>query len=225
MNIKYLAHSCFLITSNLGTRILTDPFNDFGGFNKPTLSVDVVLISHNHPDHSNLDIVSGAAEVINGSGKHFTGGVWIDGILADHGFIDARWLGQVNCYKFTMDEITCIHMSDIGVLLSDEEVKAIGDVDVLFIPVGGYYTISPEEATILANKMKAKIIIPMHYGTPGMNREKYPLKNLEDFIREKKNVRFFRSGEVEINLENLPTEPEIWALSPLYLCSNSSYSS
>jgi L-ascorbate metabolism protein UlaG (beta-lactamase superfamily) len=220
LNIKYIAHSCFLITAETGTAILMDPFDDFEGFGKPVINAEVAVVSHNHGDHAAYSLVAGSCEVISGSGKHFSGGINFEAFPAMHGSPDYvsgdTWHGEVNCYRFEIDGIRCLHLSDIGQPFDDETIKRIGSIDVLFVPIGGHYTLCPTRAFELSQKIGAKITIPMHFHIPGQDRDKYPLKSLEDFTSGKRNVKNIRTGETEINLENLPKTPEIWAITPQY---------
>jgi len=215
MRIRYIAHSCFLFTSDTGIRLLLDPCDESVCRNIPNVTADAIVVSHNHKDHYNLSMVHGASEVVTGAGRHNAAGVSMEGIAADHGIYEGKWLGMVNCYKFEMDGIKCLHLSDIGITLTDQEISSIGAVDVLLIPVGGAFTIGPEEAHKIAAQIKPTVIIPMHYATPGLDRMEYPLKPVNEFINGWDNVKFFRSREVEINLELLPESPEIWVISPI----------
>ncbi|MCE1247804.1 MAG: MBL fold metallo-hydrolase [Firmicutes bacterium] len=216
MNIKYIAHSCFLLTTETGNRILLDPFDDFEGFSKPVINAETAVVSHNHGDHAAYSLVSGSCEVISGSGKHFSSGVNFEAFPALHGSPDRTWNGEVNCYKFETDGIKYLHLSDMGEPFDDETIKKIGPIDLLFVPIGSYYTLCPARAYELSVKIGAKVTIPMHFYIPGQDREKYPLKSLEDFISGKRNVKHIRTGETDLTLENLPKTPEIWAMTPQY---------
>jgi len=212
MKIRYMGHSCFLFVSDTGIRLLADPFNDSTMYGNMNISVDAVLISHQHPDHFNLSMVSGPAEVIFGAGRHNAGGVIVNGYLADHGYSDGKWLGNVICYGFEMDGVRILHLSDIGEVPSDSEIGEMGAVDILFIPVGGHFTIGPQKADEIIRKINPSTVIPMHFSQAGLDRVDYPIKPLNEFIEDKDNVKYFRSGEVDINLENLPREREIWVM-------------
>ena len=214
MKIRYISHSCFLFTSDTGIKLLVDPCNPSVMPGSPNITADAILVSHTHPDHSDCSMVYGASEIVSGAGKHFSGGVSIEGFLADHGTLNGEWLGMVICYKFQVDGANILHLSDMGVIPSDSEIAEFGDVDVLLVPVGGSYTLDPAEAHQVINKIKPTVTIPMHYATAGIDRVKYPLKTVDDFIGDRKNVKYIRTGEAELNLELLPDKNEIWVMSP-----------
>jgi len=89
------------------------------------------------------------------------------------------------------------------------QIKEIGGVDVLFIPVGGVFTIDAKGATEVANLIKPKIIIPMHYKTPGLQ---LGLPEAKEFTSGKPKVKEIKSSEVEISKDTLPKETEVWVL-------------
>lgn len=212
MKIRYIAHSCFLFTSDGGIKLLIDPCDDSISNNYHNITADTVLVSHSHPDHSDCSMVSGAVEIISSSGRQNAGGIAVEGFLGDHGTCNGEWLGMVICYKFEMDGLNCLHLSDLGVPLNDSEIAEIGPVDVLFLPVGGHWTMEPDEARAMMEKIKPAVIIPMHFETTGTDRVQYPLKPVTDFIKDEDKVRYIRNGETEINLELLPKKREIWVM-------------
>ncbi|MCD4785830.1 MAG: MBL fold metallo-hydrolase [Candidatus Eremiobacteraeota bacterium] len=212
MKIRYIGHSCFLFTSDAGIKLLIDPFDEKTMAGSPNLTVDAVLMSHGHADHFNFSMVSGSTEVIFGAGRHDAGGVIVQGHLADHGSCNGEWLGNVICYGFQMDGVNILHLSDIGEVPCDSEIKEIGHVDVLFIPVGGHFTIGPEKAAEIIEKINPSIVIPMHFSQPGLDRADFPIKSVDEFVQDKNNVKHFRTGEAEINLENLPDKQEVWVM-------------
>jgi L-ascorbate metabolism protein UlaG (beta-lactamase superfamily) len=219
MKIRYIGHSCFYLESDEGPKILIDPFAPRPEAALPILRADAVLISHNHPDHSNLDLVSGAATVISGAGSHSVGSVGIKGFMMDHGTLDGRWLGMVNCFRLEMNGIRLMHLSDIGVLPTDGEIAEFGQIDVLFVPIGGHFTLDDKQAGELLARIKPRVAVPMHYAGPGTDREMFPLLTVDPFLSGRKNVIFRREPEVEINpgvFQERPEKEEIWVMTPWY---------
>ncbi|MEM2047277.1 MAG: MBL fold metallo-hydrolase, partial [Candidatus Jordarchaeales archaeon] len=99
---------------------------------------------------------------------------------------------------------------DLGQVPSDEQVREIGDVDVLFIPVGGVYTIDAKEATETIKKVKAKVVVPMHYKVPKLNLN---IGGVEEFVKGKENVKRIGGPEFDVEAGKLPGKTEIWVLS------------
>jgi len=108
-----------------------------------------------------------------------------------------------------VDEIDICHLGDLGHTLSEKEIKEIGSVDLLLIPVGGYFTIDYKEAQKVSDQLKPKILIPMHFKTDKCG---LPISPLDDFLRGKSNVKWAKASEVTLNKRELPKEMEILVL-------------
>jgi L-ascorbate metabolism protein UlaG (beta-lactamase superfamily) len=213
MRIKWVGHSCFLITSRDGLRVITDPYTVGGGINYSPIkeTADVVIVSHGHSDHGNVSAVQGKPEIVKGSGKKTAKGIQFKGIAAHHDASQGKQRGPNTVFCFTMDDVRLCHLGDLGHVLSPEQVAEIGVVDILFIPVGGYFTIDASVASQVCDQLKPKIVIPMHFKTPKCT---YPIAGVEDFIDGKKSVRRVGSSEVEVEREKLPAATEIVLLQP-----------
>jgi L-ascorbate metabolism protein UlaG (beta-lactamase superfamily) len=213
MKVKWLGHSCFLITSRGGVRIVTDPYAVGGGINYSPIkeTADVVVVSHGHSDHSNVSAVRGTPEVVEGSGTKTAKGIQFKGIATSHDASQGKQRGTNTVFCFTIDDIKLCHLGDLGHVLGSVQVTEIGAVDILFIPVGGFFTIDALVASQVCDQLKPKVVIPMHFKTP---RCAYPLAGVEDFLKGKKNVRKVGGSEVEFEREKLPAATEIVLLQP-----------
>ena len=213
MKVKWLGHSCFLITSRDGLRVISDPYAVGGGINYSPIkeTADVVVVSHDHGDHSNVSTVQGKPEVVKGSGTKTTKGIQFKGIATYHDASQGKQRGLNTVFCFTIDDIKLCHLGDLGHVLSPEQVNEIGAVDILFVPVGGFYTIDAPVASQVCDQLKPKVVIPMHFKTP---RCAYPIAGVEDFLKGKKGVRGVRDSEVDLEQEKLPAATEIVLLQP-----------
>jgi len=213
MIIRWLGHSCFLITSREGLRIVTDPYTVGGGINYSPIeeSADIVVVSHEHGDHSNVAAVQGKPEVIKGGGTKTAKGIQFRGVATFHDASQGKQRGPNTAFCFTLDDVRLCHMGDLGHLLNPEQLSEISSVDVLFIPVGGLYTIDAAEAGRVCDQLNSKVIIPMHFKTP---KCAYPIAGVDDFLKGKKNVRRVDSSEVEVDSGRLPATSEIVVLKP-----------
>jgi len=213
MIIKWLGHACFLITSEEGLKVITDPYTMGGGINYSPIKevADIVVVSHGHADHNNVSAVRGKAEVVKGGGTKTAKGVQFRGIATYHDIAQGKQRGANTIFCFTLDDIKLCHLGDLGHLLSQRQVNEIGGVDILFIPVGGFYTINAADASRVCDQLKPKVIIPMHFKTP---RCTYPIAGVDDFLRGKENVEKMESSEIEFKLDELPAVSEIVVLKP-----------
>jgi L-ascorbate metabolism protein UlaG (beta-lactamase superfamily) len=213
MKVKWLGHACFLITSRDGLRVITDPYAVGGGINYSPIkeTADVVVVSHDHDDHSNVSTVQGKPEVVKGSGKKTAKGIQFKGIATYHDDSQGKRGGANTVFCFDVDDTRLCHLGDLGHVLSQEQVTEIGAVDILFVPVGGFFTIDAPVASQVCDQLKPKIVIPMHFKTP---KCAYPIAGVEDFLKGKKNVRKIGSSEVEFERGKLPAVTEIVLLQP-----------
>jgi len=213
MKVKWLGHSCFLITSRGGLRVITDPYAVGGGINYSPIkeTADVVVVSHDHGDHSNVSTVQGKPEVVKGSGTKTARGIQFKGIATYHDDSQGKQRGPNTVFCFTIDDIKLCHLGDLGHVLSPGQVSEIGAVDILFVPVGGFYTIDAPVASQVCDQLKPKVVIPMHFKTP---KCAYPIAGVEDFLKGKKNVRKVMDSEVDLEQEKLPAATEIVLLQP-----------
>jgi len=173
MDIKYLGHSSFLIKTKTA-KIVTDPFDpEMVGLKFPKTEADVVTISHNHKDHNQFKNVSGINGVnpliIDMPGEFEKMGVRIFGFQTFHDKTQGTERGENILYKIEAEGISVLHCGDLGVIPEESFLETIGDVDILMIPVGGFYTIDSDEAVQLVKKIEPDIVIPMHYQVEKMN--------------------------------------------------------
>jgi L-ascorbate metabolism protein UlaG (beta-lactamase superfamily) len=213
MKVKWLGHACFLVISKDGVRIITDPYAVGGDINYSPIeeTADIVMVSHGHDDHSNVSAVRGTPEVVEGRGTKTAKGIQFRGIATYHDASQGKQRGPNTIFCFTIDDIKLCHLGDLGHVLSPGQVNEIGTVDILFIPVGGFYTIDALAASQVCDQLKPKVVIPMHFKTP---KCAYPIAGVEDFLKGKKNVRKVGGSEVDFEREKLPAAPEIVLLQP-----------
>jgi L-ascorbate metabolism protein UlaG (beta-lactamase superfamily) len=213
MKIKYFGCSAFVITSGAGIRIITDPYEagpDWP-YREITESADIVTVSHDHFDHNNVAAVRGSPVVVRRAGRSMAKGMEIKGIASYHDEAQGRMRGNNTIFCFEVDEIRVCHLGDLGHLLDDRQVKEIGSVDILLIPVGGFFTIDAKAATQVGNQLKPKIIVPMHYKWgEGVSS----LAGVDEFLRGKANVNRLDASEVEFKRGELPATSQIMVLKP-----------
>jgi len=214
MKIKWYGHAAFLITSAQGTKIIIDPYEPgaFGGqlsYGKINDQVEIVITSHDHADHNYTKDLPGTPQVVKGAGSKAIKGISMKGIPTYHDASKGSERGANTIFNLKVDDIQICHLGDLGHLLSDKELAEIGPVDILMIPVGGFFTIDAKEATRIAEQIKPKIVIPMHFKTEKCG---FPIAPVEDFLRGKKNAKRPKASEATFDHSTLPKQTEIVVL-------------
>ncbi len=211
MKIKWLGHSSFMIISDTGTRLITDPYKSGGDFTYGEIneSADIVTVSHDHFDHSNVAAVRGNPEIVKGAVTVEIKGIAIKGIPSYHDEAGGQKRGQNIIFCFEVDGIRVCHLADLSHLLGDKQVAEIGTVDILIVPVGGYYTINGRVATQVCNQLKPRVIIPMHWNYKWSFSE---IASVDEFLQGKKDVSRLDASEVEFKQGELPATTQIIVL-------------
>ena len=181
MQITWYGHSCFLLTSESGYSILTDPCDPETGYELHDLVCDAVTISHEHHDHNCLAIVAGSPEIMRTPGEFLAGEIPVTGFSSYHDDAKGTSRGENVVFLYQIDGLKVLHLGDLGHMLSDETIEKIGNVDVLLAPIGGVFTINAKTATALADRLHAKVLIPMHYKTPALH---FNVEGLEPLLAE-----------------------------------------
>jgi L-ascorbate metabolism protein UlaG (beta-lactamase superfamily) len=203
-----------LVTSDQGTKIITDPYESgaYGGqlsYGKIKDQADIVLTSHDHADHNDTKSLPGSPEIVKGSGSKTVKGISIKGISTYHDPSKGSERGANTIFTFSVDGIKICHLGDLGHILSEKELAEIGSVDILLIPVGGYYTIDSKEASRVSEQIKPKVLIPMHFKTEKCG---FPIAPVEDFLKGKSDPKRPKSSEVAFEKKTLPQQMEILVL-------------
>jgi L-ascorbate metabolism protein UlaG (beta-lactamase superfamily) len=213
MKVKWLGHASFLISSETGGKIITDPYPHGSGLSYAQVNetADIVTVSHDHFDHNSTSSLPGTPEVITGSGVKNIKGIQFRGIATHHDQSQGKERGANTIFCFSVDGIKLCHLGDLGHRLSKEQIAEVGDVDILFIPIGGVFTIDAKMASTVSDDLKPRVVIPMHCKTPKCD---WPLNTIDDFLAGKKNVRKLNSSEMEFKAGQLPETTETIAFQP-----------
>jgi L-ascorbate metabolism protein UlaG (beta-lactamase superfamily) len=184
MEIKYLGHASFLIKTKTA-KIVTDPYDVSIGMRFPKVSAEIVTISHQHNDHNRFDLVEGEKVVFDFPGEYERLGVRLTGYETYHDKNKGKERGLNIMFKIEAEDITLLHCGDLGEVLKDDYLEKIGDIDILMIPVGGFYTIDADEAVEMVKKIEPSIVIPMHYNHPKLNQEIFGrLTSIDTFLKK-----------------------------------------
>jgi L-ascorbate metabolism protein UlaG (beta-lactamase superfamily) len=210
MRVKWLGHASFLITADDGTKIITDPFGKYNGLRYQPVqeTADVVLISHDHGDHCGGE-VQGSPATVKGAGVTKAGEIEFKGIDTYHDTSRGKERGPNLVFCFTVDGVKLCHLGDLGHDLAESEVSEIGPVDVLMVPVGGFFTIDASTAGAIRGRIKPRVTMPMHYKTSKCD---FPISGVEEFLKGTARVKQLDTAEVELSANSLPKEDEVVVL-------------
>ena len=234
MKIKWLGHASFLITSDSGTRIITDPYTTMQdlAYGEIKESADIVTVSHDHGDHNNVAAVGGNPEVVRGTTE--VKGIKFKGIPTYHDDAKGNKRGNNTMLCFEVDGLRICHNGDLGHDLTDEQLNQIGEVDILLLcagqlkPIGerqfrideegqrvklpfAGYTIDCDAANQAYERLAPKVTIPIHCSN---ERCSFKIASVETFLLQKKNVIRLDTSEVELKQEDLAGESHIVVLRP-----------
>jgi L-ascorbate metabolism protein UlaG (beta-lactamase superfamily) len=210
MRLVWHMHSCFEI--NAQATVVMDPHDGRSiGVKPPSLRADVVTISHDHFDHNAVRVIKGDYVVVKDVAPKNIKGVAIRGITGFHDDVGGEKRGRMNIFHLTLDGVRFCHLGDLGHMLSVAQVEELGEVDVLFVPVGGVFTIDGAQAQTLVQMIGPKVAIPMHFRVGGLSMS---IQNADSFLKGLPEEKVVRVGnEVEFEAEDLPEETEYWVFS------------
>lgn len=213
MLIRWHGHSCFEVGTENGTTLVTDPHDGRSiGIKQPVVAANIVMMSHDHFDHNCERIVQGLdKKLVTKAGSYTVREIPIVGVPTWHDEDEGMKRGQNIVFRFEVDGLRLCHLGDLGQLLDDAQAEKIGQVDILFIPVGGTFTLDAEMAWKVVKKLKPRVIVPMHFRIGGLSLSIAPV---DGFLAKAKKDSIVKVGnEVELTKEDLPEEQEVWVFS------------
>ncbi|MCD6391729.1 MAG: MBL fold metallo-hydrolase [Dehalococcoidia bacterium] len=211
MEITWLGHSCFLISGKEKT-IITDPCHPDLGYRLGELEADIVTLSHFHPGHSYIEAIVNDPRQVKSPGEYEIGGTFITGVASFHDNKKGDLRGKNTIYIIEMDDITLCHLGDLGHPLDPHSIEEIGDVDILFLPVGEVSTISLDTAVEIVRQLEPPIVIPMHYKTEAFTGNLGPV---DKFLNKMRVPELEAKPKLSITSSSLPTTTQIIILNYL----------
>ncbi|MDB5310538.1 MAG: Zn-dependent hydrolase [Gemmataceae bacterium] len=225
VTLRWYGQSFFQIETSGGQKIVIDP-HAIPTFGTPRVSAGVVLISHEHNDHNQPEVLEDAttARVFRGLivSKDGRKTDWnrvdekvlqtrVRSLATYHDAVSGMQRGKNTVWVVEADGLVFCHLGDLGHQLTPEQVKAVGKVDVLMVPVGGIYTINGEVAKKVVDQIKPRLyVLPMHYGVPGYDDILGP----DEFLEGQKNKKMLPdTNELVIPLDaKTPDAPTVVVL-------------
>lgn len=206
MIITWLGHSAFKLQDKIssdGVTLVTDPYGKETGFKMPSFEADIITVSHDHPDHNNVDALRGKPFVIDCAGEYDTKGILIEGIDSYHDEEEGKLRGNNIIYRIEIDDISVVHLGDLGHVLSNEQLEKLVGTDILLIPVGGKSTLDAKKAVEVISQIEPRIVIPMHYKVEGLAYEDFD--SVDKFVKEL-GIQPSYEDKLKISKKDLPQE-------------------
>ena len=178
MNIRWYGQSAFLLSAE--RTVFVDPFGPMEGlaargmhFDYPpieSVEADLVLVTHEHGDHNAVDVVGGSPQILRSAGTFDSPIGDVIGVASEHDDVAGTKRGANTIFCFTLGGLRLCHFGDFGQSgLRTEQRRAIGAVDVLFLPVGGGPTAGGEPAAAIVRALRPRLVVPMHYRTDAVD--------------------------------------------------------
>jgi L-ascorbate metabolism protein UlaG (beta-lactamase superfamily) len=209
LEIIWHGHSCFRITERNKISVVTDPYGDSIGLPPLKLKADVVTVSHQEAGHNNVSAVKGDARLIAGPGEYEIGGVFITA-LAMH-FIEQDTARLNIAYLFDYDNLTVLHLGDLAHIPDQSTIEALGEVNVLLLPVGGGNGLRAAQAAEVVALIEPNFIVPMHYALPGL---KFQLDPVDKFLKAMGIGKVQESEALKVTTGELPEQSQVVVLLP-----------
>ena len=200
MEITWFGHSCFLIKGKEQT-IITDPCHPDLGYRLGEPEADIATLSHFHPGHNYIEGVADDPKQIRSPGEYEIGGTFVTGVASFHDDKKGELKGKNTIYVIEMDGITLCHLGDLGHPLDPHLVEELGDVDILFLPVGEMSTIPVDIAVEIVRQLEPPVVIPMHYKTEAFTGN---LSLVDKFLDEMRIRELEARPKLSITSSSLP---------------------
>lgn len=216
MTITNLGHACFKLKGKLGT-VLFDPYTAMVGWQPPSFSADVVISSHDHPDHNAVSTVRGTTKrekpfIVTQAGEYEIAGISVFSVPTFHDEQEGSLRGPNLVSTVLFEHIRVTHLGDLGHVLTSQQQESIGSTDILLVPVGGVFSLNPEQAVKVIHMLEPSVVIPMHYKTEKHDEKVFSeMKTVQDFLKEY-SVEVVSQPTLEISLDRLPEETEVVVL-------------
>jgi L-ascorbate metabolism protein UlaG (beta-lactamase superfamily) len=223
VRVRWFGQSAFLLSSDKS--VFVDPFGDMSErlaahgltFDYPPIAgiePDLLLVTHEHPDHNVIEVIDGEPHLLRSTAGRLESPVGeVVAIASEHDDVAGTERGPNTIFRFALGGLAVCHLGDLGQPgLRPEQRAAIGEVDVLFVPVGGGPTLGGEPAAAVVRDIAPRLVIPMHYRTSQQNFLESPHAFLEALGAR---VEHLATSETEIDgLLGTPEAPVVAMLAP-----------
>ncbi len=188
MKLIWNGHSCFTLDTAQGSVVL-DPYADGSvpGYAPLRLAADMVLCSHGHKDHGAKELVKQTRRAVS---------FQVETIDTFHDPEKGALRGTNTIHIITAEGLRVAHMGDLGCELEPGQKEKLRGLDAMLLPVGGHYTIDAAQASALADELKPRVVVPMHYRGEGFGYD--VLGPVEDFLKLRSGVKRYDGNTLEL---------------------------
>ena len=177
MRVDWYGQAAFRLSGPEGT-VFIDPFGDMSPlagrgmqFDYPAIDgvgADLLLVTHEHLDHNGVEVIGGDPTTLRSTAGKLESPIGeVVAVASEHDQAAGTERGPNTIFVFSLDGLRVAHFGDFGqAALRDEQAAAIGEVDLIFVPVGGGPTVDAAEARAIVDRLSPKWVVPMHYRTP-----------------------------------------------------------
>jgi L-ascorbate metabolism protein UlaG (beta-lactamase superfamily) len=208
VEITWLGHSCFRLRDRAATAV-TDPYGKDMGLILPRVRADIVTVSHDADDHNFVRGVKGDFQVLSGPGEYEVSSVFVTGLELRGGKPkkETTPVPRNTVFLFEFDDLTVCHLGDLNIVPTQAQVEeAVGEVDVLLIPVGGGESLNASQASEVVSLLEPHIVVPMHYKVPGVESKLDPVSK---FLKEMGLDKVPPQELLKVSRGGLPDETQV----------------
>ena len=203
MKLQYYGHACFALRCADGTSLVIDPFDPSIPYPVCDAECDAALLSHGHFDHNYTQALKGEFQTVDAPGEYGVGGVKITAIPSFHDKDGGAKRGKNLIFRIDAEGLSIAHLGDLGHMPNEEQLAALKGIDVLLIPIGGFYTIDTPEAEEIVSLAKPRCAVAMHYKIHADDPN--PISDCSAFARDMAAARM--PNEIEIIPESAAKLP------------------
>jgi L-ascorbate metabolism protein UlaG (beta-lactamase superfamily) len=203
MEITWYGRACFRLRGKDAT-VITDPCPPSTGFVAGRHDIDLLTISHDHPDHVYTRSIT-AGLTLTRPGEYEFRDLLVTGVRGFHDGSRGGERGENIIFAVEIDGVHICHLGDLGHLLTDEQTSELGPIDVLLVPAGGQTTLTPAEAAEVVAQLSPKLVIPMHFAVDGGSKD---LLGPDTFLHEM-SVEPIRQPKASVTPSSLPDETQV----------------
>ena len=207
VRIDFVGHSTFIIESPQGVRVATD-YNDYV---RPPLLPTIVTMNNSHDSHFSYAVEDGIAHVLRGWDP--AGGLArhnisvkdlrVRNVPTNLAEFAGRWRNGNSMFVIESQGLCIVHISHLHHVLSEDQLRDLGRIDIAFAPIDGMWTMSHQELFEVLGRIEPMLVIPMHYGSLG---------GVEAFIARARAlwpVREHGGSSIELSFRDLPRKTEV----------------